>query len=152
MQPQVPAESHAALLPQAVPAALLPLSAHTDVPVLHEVLPVLHALLGVQVRFAVHAVQAPVLHTRLVPHAVPSAIEVDVSWHTGAPLEHESLPVWQGLAGVQLAPSVHETQLAELLQTWLVPQLEPAALLPLSVHTELPLLQLVAPVLQALAG
>jgi hypothetical protein len=131
---------------------LLPLSTHTDAPVVHEVLPVLHGLLGVQVRFAVQEEQEPDLHTRLVPHAVPSATEVAVSWHTGAPLAHESLPVWQTLVGVQLAPLLQVTQLAELLHTMPVPQLVPAGLLPLSAHTELPVLHEVAPVLQALLG
>ncbi|MGC4086963.1 MAG: hypothetical protein QM756_03495 [Polyangiaceae bacterium] len=135
-----------------MPSFLLPLSTHAEAPVEHEVLPVLHGLLGVHDKSAVQALQEPDLQTRLVPHGVPSVTDAEVSWQTGAPLLQESFPVWQAFVGVQLAPSVQDTQLAALLQTKLVPQLLPAALFPLSTHTELPVLHEVVPVLQALVG
>jgi hypothetical protein len=59
--------------PQRVPAPLFPFSAHTGAPVAHDVAPVLHGLVGWQAWPAVQETQLPVLHTRFVPHVVPSA-------------------------------------------------------------------------------
>jgi hypothetical protein len=57
--------------PQLFPFATFPLGRHTDVPVSHDVLPVLHGSSGVQLEFAVHAVHSPLLQTMLVPHELP---------------------------------------------------------------------------------
>jgi|LNFM01.1.fsa_nt_gb hypothetical protein len=42
------------------PAVVLPEFAHTAVPVMHEIAPVLHGLLGVHVAPAMHALQRPI--------------------------------------------------------------------------------------------
>ncbi len=94
----------------------------------------------------VQAVQLPPLHTRLVPHAVPSASLVPVSVHTGAPLAHESVPVWQGFCGVQVDPAKQATQ-SPPLHTMLVPQVVPLGAFPVVVQTDVPVAQIVWPTL-----
>jgi hypothetical protein len=49
-------------------------------------------------------------------------------------------------------PAVQATHCAVLLQTWLVPQVVPVALVPLATHTDDPVEQDVAPVWQELLG
>jgi hypothetical protein len=81
------------LVPQAVPSAsAVPVSVHAEAPVEHEVIPVWHALLGVHARPAVHAAQAPALHTMLVPQVVPFGAFEPVSMQLGAPA-HDVVPV-----------------------------------------------------------
>lgn len=111
------------LVPHAVPLALLPVSAHADTPEAHEVAPVLQVLPGWQAVPAVQAAHAPLLHTRLVPHAVPLAL-LPIPEHTDAPVTHEVVPVLHTFVGWQLAPAVHATH-APLLQTRLVPHTDP---------------------------
>ena len=106
-----------------MPFALLVVSAHVMAPVAHEVAPFLHGFVGWQAVPAVHAPHVPLLHTRLVPHAVPLAL-LPVCAHTEAPVTHVVVPVRHTFAGWQLAPEVHATQ-APLLQTWLVPHVVP---------------------------
>ena len=151
-QVSAPEQAAAVLLPHALPAALFPPSTQTEVPVEHEVTPALQRFgLVVQARPAVQAEHVPALHTRLVPQLVPSGSEVVVSVHTGAPVEQERVPVWHVLAGVQDCPLLHVTH-APALHTMPLPQVVPAAVLPVSTQTELPVVHEVAPVLQALAG
>ena len=139
-------------VPHDVPAALLPLSTQTETPVAHEVVPVLHGLLGWQATFAVHETHCPVWQTRLVPHAVPSDSDVLASTHVGAPVPHASVPLWQGLAlGVQGAPLAHATQLP-LAHTRFVPQLEPLAALPDVTQAETPVEHDVVPALHMSVG
>ena len=114
-------------------------------------MPFLHGFVGWQAWPAVHDMQLPVLHTRFVPHGVPSATLVLLSVHTGLPVVHDSVPLWQGLAGTHAAPAVHVVQLP-LVHTMLVPQLVPFGRLPDSAHTGEPVAQVVAPVLHTLAG
>jgi len=59
--------------PHCAPAPLLPLSVQTEAPVAHDVTPVLQGLVGWQAWPAVHDTHIPVLQTRFIPHAVPSA-------------------------------------------------------------------------------
>jgi hypothetical protein len=93
---------------------------------------------------------APLLHCRLVPHAVPLATFVPVSVQTGVPPLQESVPVWHGLGGVQAEPEVHVVQMPAL-QTRLVPQVVPfGAFEPVSVHTGTPVEQLIVPAWHAL--
>ena len=68
------------------------LSAHVVVPVVHEVVPVWQALLGMQASPEVHPVHVPALQTMLVPHVVPSMAFDPVSTQEGPP-EHDVLPV-----------------------------------------------------------
>jgi hypothetical protein len=135
-------------VPQAVPLlTLAPVSTQTDAPVLQSVAPVWQGLPdGVQVAPAVHATQAPALHTRPAPQLAPLARLVPVSVHTGVPVRQSVVPVWQALpAGVQLAPATQALQTPPP-HTRPVPQEAPSAtLVPLSVqvapdapHTRVP--------------
>jgi hypothetical protein len=87
----------------------------------------------------------------LVPQLVPAVLFV-VAPHTGAPVLQEIDPFWQALLGWHDVPAVQETQLALLLQTWLVPQLVPAVLLVVAVQTGAPLLHAIAPSWQGSVG
>jgi len=60
--------------PQGVPAPTFPLSRHAMLPVVQDVVPVLHGLLGGwQVWLGVQAPQVPPRQNRFVPHMAPSA-------------------------------------------------------------------------------
>jgi hypothetical protein len=65
-------------------------------------------------------VHAPAKQMLLPPQEAPSATFVPVSVQTGDPVEHEIVPVWQELAGVQAPPATQEPQVP-LLQNLLVP-------------------------------
>jgi hypothetical protein len=138
-------------VPQLVPVALLPLSAHTEAPVAQEVMPVLQVLAGWQAVPAVQETHIPVLQTRFDPHDAPSESEVLVSVHTGAPVEQESAPVWQGLVGVHEPPAAQAVQIP-LAQTWLAPQAVPVGLFPVTTQVEPPVAQDVVPDLQGSLG
>jgi hypothetical protein len=98
----------------------------------------------------VQEVHVPPLHTLLVPHDVPS-LTLPVSAQTEAPVVQDVAPVLQALLGWQVVPAVQAPQLP-LSHTLLFPQAVPSATLPVSAQTEAPVVQDVAPVLQALAG
>jgi hypothetical protein len=85
--------AHDCAAPHSVPTDLLVVVAQTDVPVVHEVLPFLHGLLGVQVRPAVQETQPPVLQTMFVPQVAPSASEVPLSVQTEVPVVQDSVPL-----------------------------------------------------------
>ena len=70
---------HTWFVPQAVPFGLFPVSAQTDVPVTHEVVPFRQTFGGWQLAPAVHATHVPLLQTRLVPQTVPLTRELPVS-------------------------------------------------------------------------
>jgi hypothetical protein len=117
------------LVPQVVPAALLPPSVQVIAPVEQDVVPVLQ-LVGLPVHDwpAVQATQTPVpLQTMLVPQLTPGDLLLP-SVQVIAPVEHAVVPFLQlfGLP-VQDWPPLHATQPPEPLQTMLVPQLVPAA-------------------------
>jgi hypothetical protein len=135
---------HTRLLPQAVPFATFPVSAQTEAPVTHEVAPVRQGFVGWQLAPAVHATQAPLLQTRLVPHVVPLTRFLPVSEQVIAG-EQACVPAWHGFAGVQGSPTVHDTQLPEL-HTMFVPHEVPLATFPDSAQTGAPVLQVVVPV------
>ena len=137
--------------PHSVPTGLLPLVAHTDVPVAHDVRPTLHGSVGVQATPAVHGTQLPVRQTRFVPQLVPFATAVPVSWQLGAPVVQVSVPVWQGLGGAQAAPDVHGLQTPSK-HTRLVPHVAPFGRFPTSVQTEAPVTQEVAPLRHRVVG
>jgi hypothetical protein len=104
---QLPA-MHTRLVPHVVPFGRLPVSAHTDAPVAHDVAPVLHGLPGWQLAPAAHDTQLPALQTRSVPQVVPLARLPPTSEHEIAG-EHTVIPVWQGFDGVHDSPAVHDT-------------------------------------------
>jgi hypothetical protein len=96
------------LVPHGVPGATLPVAVHVDTPVEHEVVPVAHRFPpGAHDAPAVHAMQAPPLHTRFCPHDVPSAALVPVSLQAMPPSAHWIEPTLHGLVdGTQGEPSV----------------------------------------------
>jgi hypothetical protein len=71
-EPHVPL-SHTRLVPQDVPFATLPVSVHRDIPVMQDVVPARHGLLGWQLTPAVHAAQVPLPQTLFAPQDVPLA-------------------------------------------------------------------------------
>ncbi len=87
------------MVPQLVPAALFVVAPHTGAPVLQEIVPFWHWLVGWQAVPAVQETQlALLLQTRLVPQLVPAVLLV-VAVQTGAPLLHAIAPFWQGSLG-----------------------------------------------------
>jgi hypothetical protein len=139
---------HTLLVPQDVPFGAFPDATQVEMPVEHDVVPVLQGSLGWQDAPAVHAMQAPPLQTWPVPQAVPSVR----FWLLSPQLmlgEQLVVPVWHGLAGVQLRPDVQATQ-APPLHTFPVPHGVPFWTFPVSRQTGAPVLQTVMPVRQAL--
>ena len=118
---------HVCAAPQRNPTGLLLLAVHTDVPVMHDVVPFLQILLCMQVTPVMHTPHFPVLQTRLAPQLVPSATAVPLSAHTAVPLWQVNVPVWQGLSvGVQAPPGVQAAQ-TPLSHTLFVPHDVPLA-------------------------
>ena len=98
------------------------------------------------------AEQTPVRQTRFVPQVAPFGKLVPVSVQVAAPLAHDCVPVWQVLAGVQVAPVTQGTHLAVVSHTMFVPQAVPGALLVVSTHAEVPVAHDVVPFLHGLVG
>jgi hypothetical protein len=111
------------LVPHEVPSATFPVSAHMEVPDMHDVAPVLQTLVGWQLTLAVQVPQVPLSQTLFVPQAVPLAT-LPVSAQTEVPDMHDVAPVLQTLVGWQLTFAVQVPQVP-LLQTLFVPQLVP---------------------------
>jgi len=78
------------------------------------------------------------------PHVAPLAMFRPVSAQVIAG-EQVCVPAWQGFAGVQASPAVHDTQAPEL-HTMFVPQAVPLATFADSTQTGAPLVQAVVPV------
>ena len=114
------------LVPQTVPLTrFAPLSAQVMVGE-QAVKPAWHGLEGTQASPTVHATQAPLLHTRLVPQVVPFATLSD-STQTGAPVLQVIVPLRQAFPAMgQVAPAVQSPHVPAALQTLLVPQVVPA--------------------------
>ena len=112
-------------MPQAVPSGWDPLSAHTELPVAQEIVPVLQRLAGWQEPPEEQVTQLPLLQTLPVPQAVPSGWD-PLSAHTELPVAQEIVPVLQRLAGWQEVPEEHAMQLP-LTQTFPVPQVVKSA-------------------------
>ncbi|HEY6478052.1 MAG TPA: hypothetical protein VI456_15850 [Polyangia bacterium] len=141
---------HTLLFPHDVPSVTFPLLTQTEVPVEQEVAPVLHGFDGWQLVPVVQAPQVPLSHTLLFPHDVPSAT-LPLSLQTEVPVEQEVVPTLHGFDGWQLVPVVQAPQVP-LSHTLLFPHDVPSAMLPVSVQTDMPVAQEVAPVRQALLG
>ena len=137
-------------VPHAVPFATFPVSAQTTTPVTHEVVPVLHRFVGWQATPAWQMPHAPLLQTMFVPQVAPLAMFRPVSEQVMVG-EQDCVPAWQGLAGVQASPVVHDTH-APALHTMFVPQEVPLATFADSTHTVTPLLQALVPVRHGLLG
>lgn len=149
---QVAAPLHTMPVPHALPVVLFVVSTHTWDPESHENVPFLHGLVGWQAPPAVQAVHTPARQTRFVPQDAPFGKLVVVSVQVAAPLAHDCVPVWQVLAGVQVAPVTQATHLAVVSQTMFVPQVVPGALFVVSAHTDDPVTHDVAPFLHGFAG
>jgi hypothetical protein len=124
--------------------------AHTIAPVAQLVRPVKHGFgLVVQTMLAVHAPQVPLpLQTMFVPQLVPAAMLLP-STQVIVPDEQAVMPLRHGFGlPVQAMPAVQLPQAPEPLQTRLLPQLVPAALLVPSTQVEAPVAQEVMPFLQ----
>ena len=141
---------HTLLFPHEVPFATLPVAAQTEVPVMHDVAPVRHAVAGVQVIPAVQLLHMPLLQTLLFPHEVPFAT-LPVAAQTEVPVMHDVAPVRHAVAGVQATPAVQTPQTPPL-QTLFVPHAVPFATSPVCAQTEVPVTQEVTPVRQTFAG
>ena len=88
------------------------------------------------------------LQTMLVPQLTPADL-LPPSTQVMAPVAQEVVPFLQTLGlVVQAAPVAHATQAPVPLQTWLVPQVVPAAVLPPSTQVMAPVAQELVPVLQ----
>jgi hypothetical protein len=146
-----PAPLQTRLVPQLVPAALLPPSTQVVVPVAQEMRPFLQ-MLGLLAQ-AVPGVQSPPQRplpsqNRLVPQSAPAGL-LGPSTQSWTPVAHDVTPVLQAFGLLmQAAPGVQATQVPVPLQTRLVPQLVPAGLLPPSTQVIAPDAQTVAPFLQ----
>lgn len=139
------------LVPQEVPLVKFPDSVQTGTPVPQAIAPVRQGLpLTVQLAPAWQATQLPLLlQTLSVPQLVPAATGVVLSVQTGAPVEHESDPWWQALAGTQAAPCWQAPHWPSR-QTMPVPQELPFGWLPDSTQTDVPVAQEVVPLRQGL--
>jgi hypothetical protein len=105
---------------------------------------------GVQALPAAQLTHEPTLHTMSAPHETPLASVVPLSVHVAEPWEHEIMPVWHGLVGVQFAPA-EQSRHVPSPQTFPAPQFVPAATLPASIHNGFPVPHAIAPVLQGFA-
>lgn len=152
---QAPLPSHTRLLPQLVPADFGAPSLHTVVPVPQVVVPCRQTLgLPPHAWPAVQLPQKPApSHTWPLPQLVPAPFGAP-STHVCVPVVQEVTPLAHAALGLVLhdAPLTQLMQLAALLQTWLVPQLVPAALGVESRHTGAPVVQEMAPFAHAALG
>lgn len=143
---------HTRLFPHDVPFGALPVARHTELPVAHEVAPVLQMLPpGVHATPAAHVAQLPDEHTRLIPHDVPLARFAAVSVHVGVPLAHESVPAWHTLAGTHAEAAAHVTQLPAL-QTMLFPHEVPLGAFAVTAQVDVPVAHDVCPTLHTALG
>lgn len=146
---QLPDE-HCLPAAQVEPFATSPVALHTEAPVAQEVVPVLHGMFATG-----HAVPCvhehePAAQARLAPQVVPLSTGVLVSVHTGEPVAHDWVPLWQiAFGGVQGVPSMQVTHDPDL-QTWPWPHIFPSEALPVFMQTEPPVSQAVTPVSQTL--
>ncbi len=117
-------------------------------------MPVLaHGFVGVQAAPALQVAQTWLAEQYwLVPQVAPAGSQV---WgtHTDDPVAHEvSAVAAQRLSAAQSAPAVQALQMPVPLQTWLGPQVTPAATGVVSRHTGVPVVQEIAPFMQAFVG
>jgi len=151
---QAPLPSQTMPTPQLVPAGVFVPSVQVVAVPLQVVLPSLHALgLPVQLWLATHAPQKPA-PSHICPPVQVAVFGLGVpSMQVDAPVTHEVVPLRQidGFV-VQAWLAVHDTQVPVPLHTWFVPQVVPAAVLPLSTHLGAPAAQSITPVLQGEPG
>ena len=140
---QAPALHTIPPVPQGVPFASMPVSAHARDPVLHEPETVWHATCVHE--FGLQVTQAPPLHTIPPdPQDVPLAT-IPVSLQTSAPVLQEPETVWHAAAVHEVGLQPVQTPLP--LHTMLVPQGVATGLFPVSMQTAAPVVQEFVPVL-----
>jgi hypothetical protein len=102
----------------------------------------------------VHMPQNPLLsHTWFEPQDEPAGTLPAPSTQVGAPVAHETTPTLHGDGlPLQLLPAVQAAQVPEPLQTMLVPQLVPAALLVSSRQVCTPVMHELIPLTHAAWG
>ncbi len=89
---QVPL-SQTSLVPHDVPLPTwVVVALQTGTPVVHDVVPVTHGLVGVQAAPVVHASHEPLSQTSLVPQEVPFAASLPVSLQTETPVAQDVTP------------------------------------------------------------
>jgi hypothetical protein len=147
--PQKPLPSHTWFMPQLVPAVTFPdPSTQLCTPVAHEVTPFLHADgLPLQPMPAAHMMHVPEpLQTMSVPQPVP-AILLPPSRQSCTPVVQDVMPFRQPGCGfvVQAWPAAQIVHWPLALQTWLVPQVVPAAFMVPSTQTCAPVVHDVTP-------
>jgi hypothetical protein len=149
---QVPVTVHTWFVPQLLPGEAFAPSTHTEVPVVHEVVPTLQGLPGfpVQAWFEVQLPHCPPLeHVCPTPHATPASRNTEEFVHTLLPLVQSVFPRAHGFElVVQSTLPTHATQPPFTLHTCPAPQLVPASRDTVGTHWEIPVLQEVAPNLQ----
>ncbi len=141
--------------PHETPAVVAAPSTHWVAPLVHEVTPCLQAPPGLLLQLwpATHAPQKPLpSHTWPAPQLRP-AVRLAPSTQVGEPVVHEMVPARHadGLPE-QVAPAWQATQAPVPLQTWPVPQVVPAEVLPESMQRWVPVLQSVMPDLHGAPG
>ena len=140
---------------QPLPSTTGPKGVQTGAPLEQVVRPWWQALAGgTQLVLATHEVQLPEgAQTRFAPHGVPASSPVPVSVQLKVPVEQVLRPWWQTLSGGQLVLATHALQLPEGAQTRFAPHGVPASTSSeVSVQSEAPVEQLVAPRWQMLPG
>jgi hypothetical protein len=96
---------------QDVPSSTSPVATHVGCPVLHEIIPVWHALpLGLHAAPSMHAVHAPSKQISPAPQVVPlGAFPSDP--HADEPDEHDRTPILHALpSGLHSVPDTQATQ------------------------------------------
>jgi hypothetical protein len=138
-------------VPQLVPSeTAFPESLQTMSPVSQLYEPLWQGLVGVQIPPVVHGPHTPLRHAMLFPHESPFMM-LFVSTHTGLPVVHEIIPFLHGFDGWQLAPALQVVQVPPL-HTLPDAHDVPLSTLPDSMHTALPVVHEIIPVLQGFAG
>jgi hypothetical protein len=141
---------HTMFAPHIVPLARFPDSMQNGDPVAHDVVPVLHVLVGWQLEPAAHDTHVPALQTLSVPQPAPFASALPLS--TQAMFgEQTVMPAWHGFAGTQIDPAEHAAQ-APALQTMFDPQIVPLGASLDSMQIGVPVLQAMVPLRQGLPG
>ncbi len=100
--------SQTMLVPQEVPLPTFVTLVHVDVPVAHEVVPIVQ-FVGLQPTLAVQLAQPPLSQTMLVPQEVPLPTFATFV-HVEEPVAHDVVPAVQ-LEGVHVTPAVQGEQL-----------------------------------------
>jgi hypothetical protein len=149
---QVPLPLHTRLVPQLVPAAVLPASRQRGSPVAQSVTPVLQGDPGLVLHAwpAVHARHCPFpLHTMFEPHAVPArALSASLQPADMPQVTTPSLHAPPGLV-LQTVPAAQVVH-APALQNLSVPQFVPSGASSLSRHCGAPVAHAIAPFLHGL--